>query len=204
MIDKSGKSTTPSTSPLKKGTTPAQTGATATPTKGQPPNVTTPADKVNVLTDPSTYLSTLGTAGDFVRDASKAAELVVDASRAARPAGMAARAWSLFSKVGSKLNVLINRTAATAPKFFKVLGKAAPVLNVAVAGIDIGRAVAEKDPAKKQKAIGYAGLSVVSTALYLGSFAFPPLALAGLAVTAIQLGDDWFNKGKVSSFLGGL
>jgi hypothetical protein len=199
MIDKTGN--TPNTSPLKKqtaptGSAPAKAAAVAAPA--------VPADKVNVLTDPSTYLSTLGTAGDFVRDAAKAAEIVADASRAARPAGILARAVSIFSKVGSKLNTVINAVATTAPKFFKVLGKAAPVLNVAVAGIDIGRAVAEKDPVKKQKAMGYAGLSVVSTALYLGSFAFPPLALVGLAVTAVQVGDDWFNKGKISSLLGGL
>lgn len=203
MIDRtSNNGSTPSTAPLKKTATPAATGPTTPPATSA--RTQTPGDTNSVLTDPATYLSTLGTAGDFVRDAAKAAEVVVDASRAARPAGLFARAFSMFNKVGSKVNLLVNRAAASAPKFFKVLGKAAPILNVAVAGVDVYRAVVEKNPAKQAKAIGYAGLSVVSTGLYLASFAFPPLAIAGLAVTAIQLGDDWFNQGRISKFLGGL
>lgn len=201
MIDRTSTNNATSTAPLKKGTgatPPAQPAATS------PAKPKTQGDTSNVLTDPSTYLSALGTAGDAVRDAAKAAEMVVDASRAARPVGIFARSIRLFTKIGTKMNGLINTVATSAPKFFKVLGKAAPVLNIAVAGVDVYRAFAEKDPAKKAKAIGYAGLSVVSTGLYLASFAFPPLALAGLAVTAIQMGDDWFNKGRISKFLGGL
>lgn len=203
MIDRTSQNG--STTPLSRNTAPTSTPASsAAKTPAAAARTQTPGDSSSVLTDPSTYLSTLGTAGDFVRDAAKAAEVVVDASRASRPVGLFARTLGIFNRVGTKLNVVVNRVAASAPKFFRVLGKAAPIVNTAVAGIDVYRAFAEKDPAKKTKAIGYAGLSVVSTGLYLASFAFPPLAIAGLAVTAIQLGDDWLNKGRLSKFLGGL
>lgn len=99
------------------------------------------------------------------------------------------------------------------------LGKVAPVLGIAVAGLDITRAALEPDPVKKQRYQGQAVMSsvgalagVVAFAGFTGAAIFGvavapvaiPIAIGvGITLGLVSVADEFLNGGKIASAIGG-
>lgn len=106
----------------------------------------------------------------------------------------------------------VGRVAPVAAKGFGALAKAAPILGVGMAGLDIGKAIAEKDPEKKQIYKGTAAFSTFSSAAGIGGTALlaTPLAplgvgliAAGIAASVVSFVDTSFLGGRISKVVGG-
>lgn len=109
--------------------------------------------------------------------------------------------------------VAVGSRMPRAASAFGKLAKAAPLLGVGVAMLDIGRAVIEQNPAKKQVAQGQAVLSavgglagVIGAGAAVGATAFGlalaplavPAVVIGVAATAVSLADSFWLGGAIS------
>lgn len=148
-----------------------------------------------------------------------------DAIRTAAEAGKLGRFGSLGTTVAGWLDGLV-RLGGRATEAVSWLGwlgsglaKAAPLLGVGVAVLDVGKAAIEDDPRKKRRAEGMAVLSGISGIAGLlawgaaaGATAFgvalAPLAVpcmvVGVAATVLGVADQFLLDGKVARAIGGL
>lgn len=106
----------------------------------------------------------------------------------------------------------IGRVAPVAAKGFGALAKVAPILGVGMAGLDIGKAIAEKDPEKKQIYKGTAAFSTFSSVAGIGGTALLATPLApvgavliglGIAASVVSFVDTSFLGGRISKVVGG-
>jgi hypothetical protein len=124
---------------------------------------------------------------------------------------------SAATKVGGWIDDVANfgsRIATAAPavgRAFAGVAKAAPIIGIGMAGLDIGRAILEKDPEKKREAKGTAVLSTVSGVAGIAGTAMLATPLApvgvaligvGIAASAFSFVDTTFFKGAASKKIG--
>ncbi|MNS21916.1 hypothetical protein D3C72_536940 [compost metagenome] len=139
------------------------------------------------------------------------------ASRASSLSRVGSGLASAATKVGGWIDDVANwgsRIATAAPtvgRAFAGVAKAAPIIGIGMAGLDIGRAIMEKDPEKKREAKGTAVLSTVSGVAGIAGTAMlaTPLAPLGVGLIAVGIGasvfsfvDTTFFKGAASKKIG--
>lgn len=217
MIEKKQTSTTtPATATPTR--TPAAATPTATPT-AKPSTATPKMERDSVKTTTPRNENPLAegpgrTGADVVSGTSSTAEVLKDSRAIGQVAQNAGSRVSWLAKLGGgvakfagKIADWGDNVAAAAPKLakgFLGLAKAAPIIGVGVAALDIGKAVLEKDPEKKQVAKGQAVLSVIGGAagvIGLAAIATPlaPVLLGiGIGAAVLSVADTFLFKGKVS------
>ncbi|MFN3429754.1 MAG: hypothetical protein ACK46X_07355 [Candidatus Sericytochromatia bacterium] len=161
----------------------------------------------NVVTGVEVAKDARGIAGLFSSLAGRASSL----SRVG--SGLAAAATKVGGAV-AKVADWGDDIARHAPKLargFASVAKAAPIIGIGMAGLDIGRAIMETDPEKKREAKGTAVLSTVSGVAGIAGAAMlaTPLAPLGVGLMAVGIGasvfsfvDTTFFKGAASKRIG--
>ena len=215
-VERKQNTTTPATSTPTR--TPQAAAATATPTAA--PAQSTPQmarDSVQTSTpkEKNPLADSPGRTGaDVVSGTSSAAEVLKDSRAIAELAEAAGSRVSWLAKLGGGVANFAKRVASWGDDIAKVaprvatgflrLAKAAPIIGVGVAALDIGKAVLEKNPEKKQEAKGQAALSVIGGAAgvlglaAVGTGAAPVLIGVGIASAVVSVADTFLFKGKIS------
>lgn len=168
------------------------------------------------------------TAADVGSNVTTGVEVAKDARGIAGIFSSLAGRVSSLSRVGSGLATAATKVggaltkvadwgadiATHAPKLargFAGVAKAAPIIGIGMAGLDIGRAIMEKDPEKKREAKGTAVLSTVSGVAGIAGAAMlaTPLAPVGAVLIGVGIGasvfsfvDTTFFKGAASKKIG--
>lgn len=148
-------------------------------------------------------------------------EVAREARTVASVASSVAGRFSSLSRLGSAVSTAVTKVAdwgadiaVHAPKAgraFAGVAKAAPIIGIGMAALDIGRAINEKDPEKKREAKGTAALSTFSGVAGIAGTAMlaTPLAplgvaliVAGIGASAFSFVDTTFFKGAASKKIG--
>jgi hypothetical protein len=90
----------------------------------------------------------------------------------------------------------------------RVVGKVGPLLGIPFAGLDVFKAIKEKDPTKQDGAWANASISVIGAGLGAAGVATAlaglgiPLLIGSAGLGLLQLADSYVFKGKIMDFLG--
>jgi hypothetical protein len=127
-------------------------------------------------------------------------------SAASRGVGQVAARMS--PAAGARLTRVATPVLEGTGKAVRALGRFGPIVSIPFAGYDVYKAVAEKDPAKKDGAWANAALSVGGTAMgAIGALAMAtpagvPLLIGSAVVGGFQLLDTYAFDGKCTDWLG--
>lgn len=155
-------------------------------------------------------------AADGARSIKPTADIVRAAANGGKWTWLTSRAASVMEQI-TNLGTRIAGGARWVAPVATGFAKAAPILSVFVAGLDIGKAALEQDPEKKVKAQGMALLSsisglggIVAAGGALGAVAFgvalaplavPAMIIAGVA-TVVALADQFLLGGAITKKIG--